>query len=136
MASNLTVDTLTKGATTLNTDELVDVNNTRVAKAWVNFNGSGTVAIRSSYNISSITDNSVGNYTINFTTAMADVDYSVGLSATDNGTAGQTDGYAYGAWKRGANNSVFATTSLRIGIGYPITTTYYDQSIVNVQIFR
>ena len=108
---------------------------TRLCSAWVNFNGAGTVAIRDSYNISSITDNSVGNYTINFTTAMPDANYSVGLSATDNGTAGQTNGYAYGAWKRGTNDSVFATTSLRIGIGYPITTTYSDQSIVNVQIF-
>tara|TARA_R110000751_G_scaffold205798_2_gene309947 strand:+ start:7439 stop:7819 length:381 start_codon:yes stop_codon:yes gene_type:complete len=77
MASNLTVDTLTKGATTLNTDELVDVNNTRVCKAWVNFNGTGTVAIRASYNISSITDNAAGDYTINFTTAMVDANYTV-----------------------------------------------------------
>ena len=39
------------------------------AKAWVNFNGSGTVAIRGSYNVSSITDNGTGNYTVNFATA-------------------------------------------------------------------
>lgn len=77
MASNLTVDTLTKGATTLNTDELVDVNNTRVCKAWVNFNGTGTPAIRASFNVSGITDNAVGQYTINFTTAMPDVNYAV-----------------------------------------------------------
>ena len=37
------------------------------AKAWVNFNGTGTVAIRASFNVSSITDNGVGNHTINFT---------------------------------------------------------------------
>ena len=77
MASNLTVDTLTKGATTLNTDELVDVNNTRVLKAWVNFNGSGVVATRASFNVSSIVDDGVGIYTINFTTAMPDADYAV-----------------------------------------------------------
>jgi hypothetical protein len=46
------------------------------AKAWVNFNGTGTVAIRASYNVSSITDNGVGDYTVNFTTAMADANYS------------------------------------------------------------
>lgn len=45
-------------------------------RAWVNFNGTGTVAIRASGNVSSITDNGVGNYTVNFTTAMADVNYS------------------------------------------------------------
>lgn len=47
------------------------------ARAWVNFNGSGTVAIRSSGNVSSITDNGTGNFTINFTTAMPDANYSV-----------------------------------------------------------
>lgn len=46
-------------------------------RAWVNFNGTGTVAIRASGNVSSITDNGVGNYTVNFATAMADANYSV-----------------------------------------------------------
>lgn len=45
-------------------------------KAWVNFNGTGTVAINASFNVSSITDNGTGNYTINFTNAMTDTDYS------------------------------------------------------------
>ena len=48
-----------------------------IAKAWVNFNGTGTVAIRSSFNISGITDNGTGDYTINFTTAMANANYAV-----------------------------------------------------------
>jgi hypothetical protein len=47
------------------------------ARAWVNFNGTGTVAIRESGNVSSITDNGTGEYTVNFTTAMPDVNYSV-----------------------------------------------------------
>jgi len=46
-------------------------------RAWVNFNGTGTVAIRASGNVSSITDNGVGNYTVNFTTAMPDANYSI-----------------------------------------------------------
>jgi hypothetical protein len=46
------------------------------AKAWVNFNGTGTVAIRRSFNVSSITDNGTGDYTVNFTTAMEDANYS------------------------------------------------------------
>ena len=45
------------------------------ALAWVNFNGTGTVAIRSSYNVSSITDNGTGDYTVNFATALADANY-------------------------------------------------------------
>jgi len=46
-------------------------------RAWVNFNGTGTVAIRGSGNVTSITDNGTGNYTVNFTTAMPDVNYNV-----------------------------------------------------------
>ena len=52
------------------------------AKAWVNFNGTGTVAIRASYNVSSITDNGVGDFTVNFTTALADANYS--FAGSDN----------------------------------------------------
>jgi len=44
-------------------------------RAWVNFNGTGTVAIRASGNVTSITDNGTGNYTVNFTTAMPDTNY-------------------------------------------------------------
>ena len=55
------------------------ISTTRIAKAWVNFNGTGTVAIRSSYNVSSITDDATGKYDVNFSTAMSDNDYSVVL---------------------------------------------------------
>lgn len=55
------------------------------AKAWVNFNGTGTVAIRAAGNVSSITDNGVGNYTVNFTAAMSDANYAVtGMVRNDN----------------------------------------------------
>jgi hypothetical protein len=47
----------------------------QACKAWVNFKGTGTVEIRGSYNVSSITDNGTGNYTVNFTTAMVDANY-------------------------------------------------------------
>lgn len=49
---------------------------TQTCRAWVNFDGTGTVAIRASYNVSSITDNGVGDYTVNFTTAMPDANYA------------------------------------------------------------
>lgn len=59
------------------------------ALAWVNFNGTGTVAIRSSYNVSSITDNGTGTYTINFATALSDANYVVtGMSRLIGGVAG------------------------------------------------
>jgi hypothetical protein len=48
-----------------------------MCRAWVNFNGTGTVAIRASGNVSSITDNGTGDYTVNFTTAMPDANYNV-----------------------------------------------------------
>ena len=57
------------------------------ARAWVNFNGTGTVAIRASGNVSSITDGGTGNYTVNFTTALSDANYSAvssGANANDN----------------------------------------------------
>jgi len=57
-------------------------------RAWVNFNGTGTVAIRASGNVSSITDNGIGDYTVNFTTAMQDVNYAVlGTGSDASGTA-------------------------------------------------
>lgn len=57
-------------------DMAAQVSAAERCKAWVNFNGTGTVAIRSSFNVSSITDNGVGDYTVNFTSAMADANYS------------------------------------------------------------
>lgn len=51
-------------------------------RAWVNFNGTGTVAIRASGNVSSITDNGTGDYTVNFTTAMPDANYCVNTTTS------------------------------------------------------
>jgi hypothetical protein len=62
-------------------------------RAWVNFNGTGTPAIRASGNVSSITDNGTGDYTVNFTTALPDANYAVTLgtqaysSRVNDGTA-------------------------------------------------
>jgi len=94
------------------------------ARAWVNFNGTGTVAIRASGNVSSITDNGVGQYTVNLTTAMADANYSVGVN-TDY------DGIGFGV-----NAKTFATTSFLIQCILPNLSNYSDKSIVNAQVFR
>jgi hypothetical protein len=64
-------------------------------RAWVNFNGTGTVAIRASGNVSSITDNGTGDYTVNFATAMPDANYasaSIGYHVTGV-TEGPVDAY-------------------------------------------
>lgn len=58
------------------------------AKAWANLNGSGTVAVRDSFNVSSFTDNGTGDYTENFTAALANANYA------NNCTAGQGDATA------------------------------------------
>lgn len=55
------------------------------AKAWVNYKGMATVGIRASFNVSSVTYNSTGDYTINFSTAMADANYATLVSAGRNG---------------------------------------------------
>jgi hypothetical protein len=87
MAGSLVISTLNN-----DTGVLASQNGmTGIAKAWVNFNGTGTVAIRDSFNVSSITDNGTGNYTVNFTTAMSNANYAFSVSASDPGTA---DGFA------------------------------------------
>jgi len=56
-----------------------------LCRAWVNFNGTGTVAIRASFNVSSITDNGTGDYTVNFTNAMPDTNYATSASCRTTG---------------------------------------------------
>jgi len=60
-----------------------------IPTAWVNFNGTGTVVIRDSENVSSITDNNVGDYTLNFATAMADANYCWSWGVKDGATTGR-----------------------------------------------
>lgn len=83
-------------------------------RAWVNFNGTGTVAIRASGNVTSITDNGTGNYTVNFTTAMPDANYSVISTIEADGTgfgqaniANGTTPTTSAVQMRTINNSVF-----------------------------
>jgi hypothetical protein len=60
----------------------------QIAKAWVNFNGTTSPGtIRSSFNVSSVTKNGTGDYTVNFTTAMADANYSIVLGGSRNNSA-------------------------------------------------
>lgn len=94
------------------------------AKAWVNFNGTGTVAIRAAFNVSSITDNGAGDYTINFTTAMPDANYS----ATAN--AAETTGAV-----RAVSAVANTTTTCRLRTGVP-GVSFNDCDIVSVAVFR
>lgn len=100
------------------------------AKAWVNFNGTGTVAIRASYNVSSITDNGVGNYTVNFTTAMPDVNYAPQISSNSAGNSGWLEA---GTTMTASTCSIFTTVHVNFtGDGRTAT----DYSSVFFAIFR
>ena len=95
-------------------------------RAWVNFNGTGTVAIRASGNVSSITDNGVGNYGINFTTAMPDANYAF------SGSGDNTNNNTTGLWQSATARS---TTTLNINTGLP-GVSLGDPVNVNVAVFR
>jgi hypothetical protein len=97
-------------------------------RAWVNFNGTGTVAIRSSGNVSSITDTNVGRYVVNFTNAMPDVNYAAVFGGGYTGSvqlffelfeasSNLTGSTAVSSYDRGA-------------------AAYADPQIFNVAIFR
>jgi hypothetical protein len=83
-----------------------------LCRAWVNFNGTGTVAIRASYNVSSITDNGTGDYTVNFATALADTNYSAVIS--NSGPVNQNHTPPFLGQPGGNDGAAFSTTSLRI----------------------
>lgn len=61
-----------------------DVEVGTFCRAWVNFNGTGVVATRATFNVSSISDNGTGDYTVNFTNAFADANYATCISAADS----------------------------------------------------
>jgi hypothetical protein len=98
------------------------------ARAWVNFNGTGTVAIRASGNVSSITDNGTGNYVVNFTTAMSDVNYVTQLT---NGFIGAGEDWIFMAEFTGK-----ATTSVPVKLANYTATAAVDSNSINVAIFR
>lgn len=97
-----------------------------IAKAWVNFNGTGTVAIRAQYNVSSITDNGTGDYTVNFTTAMADANYSV-CGTTGTSFKGVT-------LSAPSPSAALTTSSCRINASTPASE--FDMATISVAIFR
>jgi len=93
-------------------------------RAWVNFNGTGTPAIRASGNVSSITDNGTGDFTVNFTNAMPDANYSY---------------FANRSYRGGVNTDTTAgymvAGSIRV-LCWETSTALYDPAIVVVGIFR
>jgi hypothetical protein len=84
MAGQLTIDTLKASSGVLATQNGM----TGIAKAWAicAYNGGSAVTLTSSFNISSLTRNSAGNYTFNFTTAMPSANYVASVSPTQSGS--------------------------------------------------
>jgi hypothetical protein len=98
--------------------------NAYTCRAWVNFSGQGTISIRGSGNVSSITDGGVGIYTVNFTTAMPDANYAVAAGTADIGSG-------VGSMQTGT----LSTGSFNFTLRYQDFTAY-DWSRVFVTIFR
>jgi len=97
------------------------------ARAWVNFNGQGTIVIYASGNISSITDNGVGKYRLNFTTAMQDANYAF------SGGIVHVPGVSYGLVT--ALTATVLTTSVELNT-FAQNTSIYDPPLVTAIILR
>lgn len=116
---------------TIKTDNWVNVAGTKTyygAQAWVNFNGTGVVAIRGSKNVSSITDNAAGKWTVNMTVAMADANYAVvGLgTAAQSGTTNASLGIDPGSPQTTSAFSLFSEQS---------NGTDLDAAYINAAVF-
>ena len=103
----------------------------QLCKAWVNFNGTGTVAIRDNFNVSSITDNGTGDYTVTFTNAMSDTNYAVSGSGKRPQT-GASD--IFFALKQSTTYNAHTTTSIRVATRFD-NAQGGDSDAVSVIIF-
>jgi len=97
------------------------------ARAWVNFNGTGTVAIRASGNVSSITDNGTGLYAVNFTSAMPDANYAVAVAC--GRPTPSNDGQA-------GISGTPAPTTVQVHATTAGDTNFKDFDYMHVAIFR
>jgi hypothetical protein len=122
--STLVAQTLSNGTVSTSTANCIQGS----ARAWVNFNGTGTVAIRGSYNVSSITDNGTGDYTVNFTNAFPNTNYSI------VGTAGAL-AQGNNPYVVMENSSTARTTSACRIYVFWITNGQVDPSTVNISVF-
>jgi hypothetical protein len=120
MSTIKTTTLSTQGGSTVAVDTVVN----GTAKAWVNFNGTGTVAIRRAFNVSSISDVGVGQYRINFTSAMIDTNYAV----MSNGANAE---FIFSSPGGVSTSTDYASVVIGNGTG----STNVDRSYVSVSIF-
>ncbi len=130
MASILRVDTLTDASSNNSIATSVLFNGSN--KAWINLNGTSTIANRDSYNISGITDNGTGDYTETFTSNMSNANYSpacvVQDDQSDTANMGGTAATIYRA------STGLATGNCRIGTGVAGTSTRNDDTTLSIII--
>jgi hypothetical protein len=135
--STLKVSTI-KSLTASTPPAFQDTNGVEVGqlcRAWVNFNGTGTVALRDSFNVSSITDNATGDYTINYTVAMPTVNYSFASSTRRSDGAALDPNGAVLARGAGTYSAAITTTFLRVSVGAPSTATNSDYDYIGIMVF-
>ena len=123
--STLKLDTLSNKAGTASVPSDTIVSGT--AKAWVNFDGTGTVAIRRAFNVSSITDNSTGKYTVNFTTAMPDANYAAVV-----GTVGDSSPYNQPVL---VSTATYTASSVQVFNSPDYSLTAQDSALMTVAVF-
>jgi hypothetical protein len=114
---------------TLKVDTIQDTsgNTQYTVKAWVNFNGTGTVAIRASGNVSSITDTGTGTYRVNFENSMPDNDYCVSAFSGNDGNTTQPRAHT--------TTASFSTDWVGIRNGSTASTTL-DDTVITVSVIR
>lgn len=128
--STLTVSNISNGSVTTTTANVVN----GCAKAWVNFNGTTSPGtIRASYNVSSVTKNGTGDYTLNFTTALTDANYSVAGCGQIDTTGNDGNRVTLGP-KR--TSTALSAGSLNIVTGATQLSTALDPTMVGVAVFR
>jgi len=106
------------------------------ARAWVSFNGTGTVAINASGNVTSITDNGVGDYTVNLTTAMSDANYSVALVANASYGVDRSCHPALFTNISAATESTPTTSAFKVGFSNAAGGAGQDLKYISVAVFR
>ena len=119
-----TVDTDVLAANAVTYAKIGTTEQGQLCKAWVNFNGTSTVAIRASYNVSSITDNGTGDYTVNFTSALADANYSAVVAMQPTASNGGSDTFPINPSTSSVTVKHYEVNILR------------DSNYVNVAVFR
>lgn len=126
MAGTLTATTIQNDTSSPPTFRNNSVEIGQLCRAWVNFNGTSTVAIRSSFNVSSITDNGTGDYTVNFTTALPNANYS--FVGTSSHAIGNTTLVVE------SDTTAPTTTAVRLFV-MNASGTAQDRTYVNVAVF-